>query len=215
MTIKKNSYVSFIGPSGSGKTTSVDILIGLLKPSSGNVSIDQDLLEEVELDSFLAHVGYVQQTPFLFNGSIKDNLLWSNPSATEKEMWDALHIANIDSFVSSTERQLDTSVGDRGVSMSGGQKQRIALALALVRNPSILVLDEATNSLDYESERSIIKALDNISHKVTIISISHQPSMAKNSDNVFVFNEGEIVESGTYDILIDSKNSFLYKMKYK
>ncbi|MGY9053773.1 MAG: ATP-binding cassette domain-containing protein, partial [Rhodobacterales bacterium] len=81
MTIKKNSYVSFIGPSGSGKTTSVDILIGLLKPSSGNVSIDQDLLEEVELDSFLAHVGYVQQTPFLFNGSIKDNLLWSNPSA--------------------------------------------------------------------------------------------------------------------------------------
>ena len=215
MTIKKNSYVSFIGPSGSGKTTSVDILIGLLKPSSGNVSIDQDLLDEVELDSFLAHVGYVQQTPFLFNGSIKDNLLWSNPSATEKEMWDALHLANIDSFVSSTEYQLDTSVGDRGVSMSGGQKQRIALALALVRNPSILVLDEATNSLDYESERSIIKALDNISHKVTIISISHQPSMAKNSDYVFVFNEGEIVESGTYDILIDSKNSFLYKMKYK
>ncbi|MGY9053772.1 MAG: ATP-binding cassette domain-containing protein, partial [Rhodobacterales bacterium] len=122
---------------------------------------------------------------------------------------------NIDSFVSSTERQLDTSVGDRGVSMSGGQKQRIALALALVRNPSILVLDEATNSLDYESERSIIKALDNISHKVTIISISHQPSMAKNSDYVFVFNEGEIVESGTYDNLIDSKNSFLYKMKHK
>ena len=112
LNIEKGEFVTMLGPSGSGKTTSVDILIGLLKPSSGNVSIDQDLLEEVELDSFLAHVGYVQQTPFLFNGSIKDNLLWSNPSATEKEMWDALHLANIDSFVSSTERQLDTSVGD-------------------------------------------------------------------------------------------------------
>jgi len=215
MMIKKNSYVSFVGPSGSGKTTCADILIGLLKPSSGYVTIDKGPLEEIELNSFLTHVGYVQQTPFLFNGSIKDNLLWSNPSATKEEMWEALHLANIDSFVRSAEHQLDASVGDRGVSMSGGQKQRIALALALVRHPSILVLDEATNSLDYESERSIIEALDKISHKVTIISITHQPSMTKNSDQVFVFNEGRIVESGTYNDLIANEKSFLFKMKHK
>ncbi len=215
LIIKKNSHVSFVGPSGSGKTTCVDILIGLLKPSSGHVLIDQNPLKEVNLDSFLAHVGYVQQTPFLFNGSIKDNLLWSNPNATEDEMWDALCLANIDSFVRSTKRQLDTFVGERGVSMSGGQKQRIALALALVRHPSILILDEATNSLDYESEYSIVKALEKISHKVTIISITHQPSMAINSDQVFVFSEGEIIESGSYNDLIDNKKSFLYKMKHK
>ena len=215
LTIKKNSYVSFVGPSGSGKTTCVDILIGLLKPSSGNVSIDQNPLEEVDLDSFLTHVGYVQQTPFLFNGSIKDNLLWSNPNATEEEMWEALHLANIDSFVRSTKYQLDMFVGDRGVSMSGGQKQRIALALALVRHPSILVLDEATNSLDYESQHSIVEALEKISHKVTIISITHQPSMAKNSDQVFVFNEGRIIESGAYNDLIDNKKSFLYKIEHR
>ena len=215
LNIPKNSYVAFVGPSGSGKTTCVDVILGLLKPSFGDVIVDTQALNKIDLSSFLSCVGYVQQTPFLFNGTIKDNLLWSNHNATEEEMWDALHLANIDSFVRSTEYQLETSVGDRGVSMSGGQKQRIALALALVRHPSILILDEATNSLDYESEYSIVKALERISHKVTIISITHQPSMAKNSDQVFVFNEGRIVESGTYNDLIANEKSFLFKMKHK
>ncbi len=210
--IEKNSHVSFVGPSGSGKTTTVDILIGLLSPIGGSVFIDQKPLREIELNSFLQCVGYVQQTPFLFNGTVKDNLLWSNPSATEEEMWDALKTANIESFVRNNVEQLNLLVGDRGVSLSGGQKQRIVLAQALVRNPDILVLDEATSSLDQESEYLIIEALKKIAHKTTIISITHKPIMTKNSDTIFVFDNGRIVESGTYSELISDSFSRLNNM---
>ena len=186
--------------------------MGLFKPSSGNVIVDNQPLNKIDLSSFLSRVGYVQQTPFLFNGTIRDNLLWSFPSATESEMWDALHLANIDNFIRSTNQQLDTQVGDRGVALSGGQKQRIVLAQALIRKPDILVLDEATNSLDRESEASIIKTLQKISHDITIISITHHPFMTVNADQIFVFDQGRIVESGTYSELMSVKNSFLQKM---
>ena len=212
LNIKKNSYVAFLGSSGSGKTTCVDVATGLLKPTSGGVLIDSQPLNDLDLNSFLNHVGYVQQTPFLFNGTIKDNLLWSSPSATEEEIWNALNLANIDDFVRSNKLQLDMFVGDKGVALSGGQKQRIALAQALVRCPDILILDEATNSLDYESEKSIIESLENIKHKVTIITITHHISMAKNADQIFVFNQGSIAESGTYDELMNNPNSFLFSM---
>jgi ATP-binding cassette subfamily B protein len=212
LNIPKNSYIAFVGPSGSGKTTCVDVILGLLKPFSGNVMVDNQPLNKIDLNSFLDRVGYVQQTPFLFNGTIRDNLLWSFPSATESEMWDALHLANIDSFIRSTKQQLDTQVGDRGVSLSGGQKQRIVLAQALIRKPDILVLDEATNSLDRESETSIIKTLQKISHNITIISITHHPFMTVNADQIFVFDGGRIIESGTYDELMSIRNSFLQKM---
>ena len=212
LNIPKNSYIAFVGPSGSGKTTCVDVIMGLFKPSSGNVTVDNQPLNEIDLSSFLSRVGYVQQTPFLFNGTIRDNLLWSSPSATESEMWDALHLANIDNFIRSTNQQLDTQVGDRGVALSGGQKQRIVLAQALIRKPDILVLDEATNSLDRESETSIIKTLQKISHNITIISITHNPFMTVNADQIFVFDKGRIIESGTYDELMSFKNSFLQKM---
>jgi len=212
LIIKKNSYVSFVGASGSGKTTCVDLIIGLLKPHSGSVLIDGAPLEEFDSDSFLNHVGYVQQTPFLFNGSIRENLLWSNFDATEKEMWDALRLAKIDDYIRSTKHQLDTSVGDRGVSLSGGQKQRIVLAQALIRKPDILILDEATNSLDPESERSIMDALKDLAHKITIISITHRPVMTKNSDQIYVFNNGGIVEYGIYDDLMSDKTSLFYNM---
>jgi len=212
LDIKKNSYVAFLGRSGSGKTTCVDVLIGLLKATSGSVMIDSQPLNDLNLDSFLNRIGYVQQTPFLFNGTIKDNLLWSSPSATEEEIWDALNLANIDDFVRSNELQLDMFVGDKGSTLSGGQKQRIALAQALVRHPDILILDEATSSLDYESEKSIIESLESIKHKMTIITITHHVSMAKNADQIFIFNKGYITERGTYDELINNSNSFLFSM---
>jgi len=214
LIIKKNSYVAFVGPSGSGKTTCVDIILGLLKPTNGLVMIDNDSMNDIDSETFLNRIGYVQQSPFLFNGSIKDNLLWSNPDATESGMWDALHIANIDKFIRSTEHQLDTQVGDRGVALSGGQKQRIVLAQALIRKPDILILDEATNSLDPESEYFIMESLEKISHNTTIISITHKPSFAKIADIIFVFNDGIIVESGSYDELIKNNNSFLNKTEY-
>ncbi len=198
ISIKKNSHIAFMGESGSGKTTCIDIIIGLLYPSSGTVLVDGELLSKIKLDSFLNNVGYVQQTPFLFKGTIRDNLLWSNSNATELEMWEALDLANASDFVKSSESALDTEVGDKGVSLSGGQKQRIALAKALIRKPEILILDEATSSLDYESENAILDTLKNITHKVTIISVTHKLSVAKDADIIYLFSKGRIVKSGSY-----------------
>jgi len=204
ISIKKNSHIAFMGESGSGKTTCIDIIIGLLYPSSGTVFVDEELLSKIELNSFLSHVGYVQQTPFLFKGTIRDNLLWSNFNATELEMWDALDLANAGDFVRLAESTLDTEVGDKGSSFSGGQKQRIALAMALVRKPDILVLDEVTSSLDYESEKAIVDTLNKIKNKMTIISITHKISVAQNADLVYLFNNGRVIESGHISELSES-----------
>jgi len=204
ISIKKNSHIAFMGESGSGKTTCIDIIIGLLYPSSGTVFVDEDLLSKIELNSFLSHVGYVQQTPSLFKGTIRDNLLWSNSNATELEMWDALDLANAGDFVRLAESTLDTEVGDKGSSFSGGQKQRIALAMALVRKPDILVLDEVTSSLDYESEKAIVDTLNKIKNKMTIISITHKISVAQNADLVYLFNNGRVIESGHISELSES-----------
>ena len=210
--INKNSFVSFVGSSGSGKTTCADLLMGLYSPSNGAVMIDGFPLNEIDLDSYLDRVGYVQQDSILLDASIRDNLLWSNPLATENDMWEALKLVSIDSFVKSLPNQLDNLVGDRGVSISGGQKQRVALALALIRNPDILILDEATSSLDYESEKIIRKSLESLSHKLTIISVTHRPSMAEHSDMIYVFDKGSIVEFGTYKELMKNNSTFFNKM---
>ena len=154
----------------------------------------------------------MQQIPFLFSGTIRDNLLWSNPDSTELEMWEALHLANIDKYVSSLRYKLDTQVGDKGVSMSGGQRQRIALAQSLIRKPEILILDEITSALDYESENAIANTIKNIADSVTIILITHKPIMTMKADQIFVFENGRVVENGTYEDLYRNNQSFLYKM---
>ena len=210
--IKKNSFVSFVGSSGSGKTTCADLLMGLYSPEKGSIIIDGHPLVNIDLQSYLDRVGYVQQDSVLLDGSIRENLLWANPIATEGDMWESLKLVSIDKFVKSLPNKLDNLVGDRGVSISGGQKQRIALALALIRNPDILILDEATSSLDYESEKIIRNSLESLSHKLTIISVTHRPSMAEHSDMIYVFDKGSVVESGNYKSLIENKGIFLNLM---
>jgi ABC-type multidrug transport system fused ATPase/permease subunit len=212
LTIKKNSYTAFVGASGSGKTTCIDIIIGLLEVSHGSVTIDGKSLNKIDKSSFLSRVGYVQQIPFLFSGTIRDNLLWSNPDSTELEMWEALHLASIDKYVSSLKHKLDTQVGDKGVSMSGGQRQRIALSQSLIRKPEILVLDEITSALDYESESAIANTIKNIANSITIILITHKPIMTMKADQIFVFENGRVIENGTYEELYRNNQSFLYKM---
>jgi ABC-type multidrug transport system fused ATPase/permease subunit len=210
--IKKNTFVTFVGHSGSGKTTCADVIMGLYHPITGNVLIDGHSLGEIDLVSYLDNIGYVQQDSILLDGSVKENLLWANPHATEEEMWKSLKLVSIDKFIKSLPKQLDTLVGDRGVSISGGQKQRIALALALVRDPDILILDEVTSALDQESERIIRQSLKSLSHKLTIISVTHRPSMAEHSDMIYVFEKGSIVESGNYKDLKKNKGPFLNLM---
>ena len=211
--IKKNSFVSFVGHSGSGKTSCMDILMGLYIPTSGKVLVDGVPINEVDLNSYLGLVGYVQQDTTLLDGSIRDNLLWANPNASVDDMWESLRLVSIDNFIHSLPDELDSLVGDRGVSLSGGQKQRIALALALVRKPEILILDEVTSALDSESEAYIRQSLSSLAHKLTIVSVTHRPSMAQYSDFIYVFDNGKVVESGIYKELMKNENSFLCRMK--
>jgi ABC-type multidrug transport system fused ATPase/permease subunit len=209
LNIPKGSFTAFVGESGSGKTTTADILLRLLSPQSGVVTLDGIPLEKYEAISYLERVGYVPQEPFLFNISIRENLLWSAPEASDEDIWEALRMSNIETFVMGLTHKLDTTVGDRGVSMSGGQRQRIALARALLKKPELLILDEATSSLDSESEKMIMDAIDAIAPYTTIVVIAHRLSTVARADLVYLFNKGLIVESGSYSQLCNMPGSQL------
>jgi ABC-type multidrug transport system fused ATPase/permease subunit len=212
LVIPKGSFTAFVGESGSGKTTTADILLRLLAPDIGRVMIDSVPLEEFDVASFLHCVGYVQQESFLFNTSIRDNLVWSAPDASDVQLWEALRLANIEDFVRALPAQLDTVVGDRGAALSGGQRQRMALARALVKRPQILILDEATSALDSESERLIMKSIDDVAPYVTMIVIAHRLSTVSRADQVCVFAGGRIVETGSYASLREKRGSRLYEL---
>ena len=195
---------AFVGVSGSGKSTLVDLLIGLLTPVKGTVLVDGELLSE-HLRPWRNSIGYVPQDPFLLNASIRDNLLWACPDASEDGVWEALRLAAIDTFVSSLPGGLDTVVGDRGVRLSGGERQRIVLARALLRKPSVLILDEATSSLDSENEKRIQEAIENLQGKLTMVIIAHRISTIRNADRILVLEQGRIVEHGNYQSLMKNR----------
>lgn len=197
--------VAFVGVSGSGKSTLVDLLIGLLTPEKGDILLDGEPLLE-NLRPWRSSIGYVPQDPFLLNASIRENLLWSCPDETDKEMWEALRLASIDIFISSLPDGLDTVVGDRGVRLSGGERQRVVLARALLRKPSVLILDEATSSLDAENEKRIQQALENLQGKMTIVVIAHRISTIRNADRILVLEQGKIVEQGRYESLMQNRS---------
>ncbi|MDA8337478.1 MAG: ABC transporter ATP-binding protein [Peptococcaceae bacterium] len=206
-----NSTTALVGVSGAGKSTVVDLLMGLLSPGTGRILLDGRPLAE-NLRAWRNSIGYVPQDPFLFNASIRDNLLWSSPDAPEEEIWAALRSASVDSFVRSLPAGIDTVVGDRGVRLSGGERQRIVLARALLRRPSILVLDEATSSLDSENERRIKLAIEGLRGKLTIVVVAHRISTIRNVDRIFVLEDGRVVEQGDYDTLMEDQNSRFYAL---
>lgn len=210
--IPKGSFTAFVGESGSGKTTTADMLLRLLAPDSGEIVIDSIPLRNLDAPSFLDRIGYVQQESFLFNTSIRDNLLWSTPNATDTDLWDALRLSNIEQFVRTLPDQMDTIVGDRGVALSGGQRQRIALARALLKKPDILILDEATSALDSDSERLIMESVDAIAPYTTVIAIAHRLSTIARADLVCVFSGGRIVETGSYADLSARPDSRLFDL---
>lgn len=198
---------AFVGASGAGKSTLVDILIGLLKPQKGAVFIDGAPLSE-NLRAWRNSIGYVPQDALLFNASIRKNLLWLCPDASEEEMWEALRLAAVDTFIRGLPGGLDTVVGDRGVRLSGGERQRIVLARALLRKPSVLILDEATSSLDSENEKRIQQAVENLRGVMTIVVIAHRISTIRNADRILVLEQGRIVETGDYQSLIKTGGRF-------
>jgi ABC-type multidrug transport system fused ATPase/permease subunit len=208
LSFPKRRVTALVGKSGSGKTTVVDLMMGLYENETGDILLDGIKLDDFDLNSFRTRVGYVTQEPQLFNLSIRDNLLWSLPDASEDELWRACRMANAEEFVLELPEQMETLLGDRGVRLSGGQRQRLALARAIIRKPVLLILDEATSALDTESETLIQEALDNLTGEMTIVVIAHRLSTIYNADYVYVLDRGNVVEEGTYSQLANMKGRF-------
>ncbi|MEH7545755.1 ABC transporter ATP-binding protein, partial [Neobacillus vireti] len=209
LKVQINSMTAIVGPSGAGKSTLIDILIGLHKPEQGEILIDGKVINEQNLLSLRQSISYVPQDPFLFNASIRDNLLMIRPNISEDDIWEALDFSAASDFVKILPNGLDTIVGDRGIRLSGGERQRLVLARAILRNPSILVLDEATSALDSENEAKIQEAVEKLKGRMTVIVIAHRLSTIKNADQVIVLEHGKMVQQGKFSQLaIEQKGMF-------
>ena len=210
-TIHAGETTAIVGPSGAGKSTIADLLMGLISPSQGQIFVDGTRLTADRMTSWRERVGYVPQDTFLFHDTLRVNLLWASPDAKEQEIIQALQFAAALEFVNGLPKGLDTILGDRGILVSGGERQRIALARALLRKPSLLVLDEATSSLDSENEKRIQNAIEKLHGQATILLISHRLSTIRAADVIHVIEDGRLVESGTWDELV-SKNGRLKEL---
>jgi ATP-binding cassette subfamily B protein len=215
MTINKGKVTAIVGESGSGKSTLIDLLIRFYDPDKGVILADKKPLQEFDIYSFRRHIGYVPQDTVLFNDTVKNNLLWSNEKATEKEIIEVCKLANAGEFIMNLSDGYDTVVGERGVRLSGGERQRIALARALLRKPELLILDEATSALDSCSELLIKEAIENIAHKTTLVVIAHRLSTIMNADSIYVLQDGCIIEQGRYQELILKDGKFKDMVKYQ
>ncbi|MFA7109264.1 MAG: ABC transporter ATP-binding protein [Sphaerochaetaceae bacterium] len=213
LVIEPATKVAFVGESGAGKTTVASLLPRFYEVTSGKILIDGQDITKVTQKSLRSGIGFVQQNVFLFDGSIRENLRYGNYDATDEQMWDALEGADLADFVRQLPEGLTTQVGERGTRLSGGQKQRLSIARVFLKNPKILIFDEATSSLDSESEAQIQAAFERLSKGRTAIMIAHRLTTIRDANKIFVVNKGKIVESGDHDSLIKLNGQYakLYK----
>ncbi len=209
---KPGMMVALVGPTGVGKTTATQLISRFYDPVEGRILIDGKDIKTVTLESLRHNISPVLQDTFLFNGTIAENIGYAKPDATLEEIQEAAKAANIHEDILHMPEQYETKVGERGLRLSGGQKQRVAIARAILRQSPIIVLDEATASVDMQTERQIQKAIKNIAGKRTIIAIAHRLSTIKDADMILVIHEGEIVERGTHEELME-KQGFYFKMQ--
>ena len=212
LEICKGQTVAIVGKSGAGKTTLTDLLPRFYDPISGNIFIDKINLKDLNLKNLRDLYGIVTQNVILFNDTIKNNIIHGNKNASENDINKAVKSANIQDLVEKLDNGLNTYIGENGVKLSGGEKQRLSIARALIKNPDILILDEATASLDSESEKMVHSAIDNIIKNRTVIIIAHRLSTIINADKILVMNDGKIIESGSHNELL--KNNGYYKKLY-
>ena len=201
-SLKSGKSIAIVGPSGSGKSTIINLIPRLYDVNAGSVKFDGVDVRELDLNFLRSNVGIVSQETYLFNGTIRDNLQYAEPSATEEDMINALKKANIYDFVSSQEKGLDTEVGNRGLKLSGGEKQRISIARVLLKDPALLIFDEATSALDSISEAKIQEAIEPIIKERTSILIAHRLSTILAADEILVVKDGEVVERGQHKELV-------------
>jgi ABC-type multidrug transport system fused ATPase/permease subunit len=194
--------IALVGSTGAGKTTVLSLLARFYEVTSGAISIDGIHTSTLAKSSLRDHLAYVTQEPFLFNGTVRENLLLAKRNAADSELWQALEAAHANRFVRELPEQLDTNVGERGVKLSGGEKQRISIARALLKNAPILLLDEATASVDSETERMIQDALDRLMENRTAFVIAHRLSTIQNAHRIYVLEKGRIIEHGTHGDLL-------------
>ena len=205
---ENNQLVALVGESGSGKSTIIDLIIGLQRPNEGEVLLNGIDSRLINLGMWRDGISLVPQKPVLFDLSIRANLLWANPKATESELWRACEIADAKRFIQHLPQGIDTEIGDSGIRLSGGQVQRIALARAIIRKPDLLILDEATSALDMETEARIYSALENETKNCLVFIVAHRLSTISNADRILVFQQGKLIEEGNYQSLLNHRGYF-------
>lgn len=216
-TIPSGSMVAIVGPSGAGKSTLVNLLLRLYDVNAGEITVSGTDIRDFDLTYLRSNIGVVTQDAYLFNGTIRENLLYAKPDATQQELEAACRLANIHEFISSQETGYDTMVGNRGLKLSGGEKQRISIARVALKNPKILVLDEATSSLDSISENAIQNALEAVMRGKTSVVIAHRLTTVLAADWILVVKDGVICEQGTHDRLLEQNGVYreLYETQFK
>ncbi|MBX7140547.1 MAG: ATP-binding cassette domain-containing protein [Chitinophagales bacterium] len=210
--IGQGEKIAMVGPSGAGKSTLVNLLLRFYSPDSGKILINDRNMQEFPLTQLRLQMAFVPQDILLFGGSIRENILYGNPNASDEEIVNAAMKAHAHEFISSFPEKYDTIVGERGIRLSGGQRQRVAIARAILKNPAILLLDEATSSLDSESERLVQDALEGLMENRTTFIIAHRLATIKNADRILVLDKGEIIESGSHDELMQIEAGLYRKL---
>jgi ATP-binding cassette subfamily B protein len=209
-SVRRGETVAFVGPSGSGKTTLVKLLVGLYRPQAGDVRYDDCSVSDVDLDDLRERIGLVTQDTQLFSGTIRENLLFVNPKATDAQCMEVLKKAACQSLLARADKGLDSLIGEGGVKVSGGEKQRLSIARALLRRPNLLVFDEATSALDSLTEEEISETIRDVSMRQDLITIliAHRLSTVMHADRIYVLERGHIIESGRHEDLLDLKGLY-------
>ena len=200
--INKGDTVAIVGSTGSGKSTMIKLILRLYDVSKGSIKFDQIDIKDLNLQSLRNNIALVSQDIFLFEGSVFENIAYGNLDATDDEIWEAARLSESDEFINQLPNKEHTIVGERGQKLSGGQRQRISIARAILKNPEILILDEATSAVDNETEAAIQRSLDTLKEGRTVIAIAHRLSTIRNADKIYVLENGAIVENGTHDELV-------------
>ena len=208
LNVESGKTTAIVGSTGSGKSTLIKLLLRLYDLDSGAINFDSTELKDLKLESLRKNIGLVSQDVFLFEGTVFENIAYGNLEATEDEVWDAANQSEASDFINQLPNKENTIVGERGQKLSGGQRQRISIARAILKNPEILILDEATSAVDNETEAAIQRSLDMLKQNRTVIVIAHRLSTIRNADKIYVLENGEIVESGSHEELLENKNVY-------